>query len=131
MKAQILEKKSNFQFLGNQKIFVFFVFVQNLRIGEKRHKKTNSIANLPPLLIKRVQVSLIPYVYEKSFYSTSILRQMCYNPAENFEKGKILFVKNRYSYNYFLTFSEIVSDFGRTVFSRVVKTAIYMSKGTF
>ena len=40
---------------------------------------------------KTVHVSLAPYVFEKSFYFTSIIWQICYNPEENFKK--VHFVK--------------------------------------
>ena len=73
----------------------------------------------------RIQVFLIAYVFEKSFYFTCILRQICYNSEVHFEEGKLLFVKKIEFHDYFWTLSENFLDFWRKKFGRVVKTAFY------
>ena len=58
---------------------------------------------------KRIQLLLIAYVFEKTFYFTSILRQACNNPEEHLERGKILVLEKTFSFQLF-------SDFEQNIF---------------
>ena len=96
MNEYILERSFiKFLFFENQKISVF---LQNRNRGGKIYFKKIYCNCATFSDFKRNQVSLIPYVYEKSFNFASILRQIT---LDYFEKEKILFVKNRYFYIFF------------------------------
>ena len=93
MKKYILKKKFH-QIFSFSKIKNFLYFCKTLIEVEKdiEEKFYSNCATFTDFT--RIEVSLIPYVFEKPFYFTSFLRQIC---TETLWESKLLFVEKRYS----------------------------------
>ena len=99
------------------------MFLQNFNIGGQKNILKKSTANLTPLLIPKEFKFFKLRTYLRNPYLNSILRQICYNTEEHFDERKILLL-------IFFMF-KLFSNLDRKMFGSVVKTALYVSRGTF
>ena len=94
-------------------------FFSKLATITELESKLKSVAN-------GIQVSLIAYVFEKSFYISSILRKIWWNPLKHFVEGKSVLSSVKTKHSFIKTFELLAKTFGK-----VVKSEIYAPKVTF